>query len=167
MLHAMTRWHALRPVDEAYFTTAPLVYHYSVDAPVPAEDLWASLVSDESLAAWSPAVKSVRWTTPRPFGVGTTRDVTLAGGAVTVREKFFIWEDGRRYAFHAVESNRPGIKALAEDYVVSSTPGGSRLEWTVALEPAALKVTRFSSPLIKATFGRLAADGRKYFAKRG
>ena len=34
---------------------------------------------------------SVNWTTPRPFGVGTTRDVTL--GLYSLAEYFFRWDN--------------------------------------------------------------------------
>ena len=46
----------------------------------PPEQVWESLASDESIAAWpmGPGIRiGLRWTSPRPFGIGTTREVRL------------------------------------------------------------------------------------------
>ena len=44
-------------------------------------------------------------------------------------------EQGRRKTFTAVEVTVPGLRRLAEDYVVEPAPDGSRFIWTLALEP--------------------------------
>lgn len=166
MLAGMT-WHALEPVDESIFTKAPHIYRFPVDLSVPPERVWESLQSEESLAAWGMGVKSLRWITPRPFGVGTTREVVLPLGAMTVREKFFIWDEGTRYSFHVYEANRPFIKTLAEDYVVEARPGGSRFTWTIAIEaqPKYRRLVALGSPVNKLAFGQVARGAKAYFAK--
>jgi carbon monoxide dehydrogenase subunit G len=161
-------WYPLEPVDTDFFDTAPLRHRFVADFPVPAATVWESLASDESVAAWGPGVKSVRWTSPRPFGVGTTRDVTLALGAVTVRERFIRWEEGSRYSFCAVDSNRPGLRRFAEDYVVEAAGAGSRLLWTVAMEasPRLSRLDPVIGPTAWLLFGRLAKGGERHFARR-
>lgn len=52
-------------------------------------------------------------------------------------EVFYRWDECERMTFAADRVNRPGISRFAEDYVVSETPVGSRLEWSVVLEPSA------------------------------
>src|SRR5690348_9861094 len=90
----MARWYSLEPADTTTFGTAPQVYRYPIRLRVPPARVWESLASDESLAAWGLGVRRLTWTTPRPFGVGTTREVVLPLGSMTVRERFFRWDEG-------------------------------------------------------------------------
>jgi hypothetical protein len=64
----MARWFALESADAAYFGTAPHVFRYTKHYDAPPERVWESLESDASISAWGPAVKTVTWTSPRPFG---------------------------------------------------------------------------------------------------
>ena len=164
----MTRWHDLEPADETIFTSAPHLYRFPVDLDVPPERVWESLQSDESLAAWGMGVRSLRWLNPRPFGVGTMRQVVLPLGTMTVREKFFIWEEGERYSFYVAEANRPLVRRFAEDYVVEPESGeqATTFTWTVAIEPKPAFALAFKplAPVLKLAFGKMAADGERYFA---
>jgi hypothetical protein len=81
---------------------------------------------------------SVNWTSPRPFGVGTTRQVTVLG-VLKVQEHYFAWEEGRRKAFYASAVNIPLFSGIAEDYLVE--PDGAdrcTFTWKVAVQPSAL-----------------------------
>ncbi len=162
----MTRWYALQPTDESIFTTAPQVFRFPVELPVSPERVWESLASDESLGAWGLGV-SVRWTSPRPFGVGTGREVTLPLHLMTVRERFFIWDEGKRYSFVVEEANRPGLLRFAEDYVVEATPTGSRFTWTIAIEPAPRlgRVIGLAGPVNRFAFSQTTKAAKRYFAK--
>ena len=128
-------WHSLTPTDDTFFDTAALVSTHVVDVPVPVEDLWAALAADDAVVGWGLGATSMRWLTPRPFGVDTVREVTLAG-AVKVRERFYRWDENKRMTFFVSECNRPGITSFAEDYVAESTASGSRLTWVVAVHPS-------------------------------
>jgi Polyketide cyclase / dehydrase and lipid transport len=163
----MTRWHTLEPADEAFFKTAPHLYRFVVDLSVPPERVWESLQSDESVTAWGLGVQSLRWQNPRPFGVGTTREVVLPLHAMTLREKFFIWDEGNRYSFYVAEANRPLIRRFAEDYVVEARAGGTRFTWTIALEPQPRykRIVDLGRPVNKLAFGQLARGAKAYFAK--
>ena len=160
-------WHPREPIDVTFFDTAPQRFTYRLDVGVPPEQVWQSLQSDESLGAWGPAVKQVRWTSPRPFGVGTTREVELALGIVTVRERFFIWDEGKRYAFEVYESNRKLFRRFGEHYEVEPHNGGARLTWTVAIEsaPRLRRLDPITGPVNRFAFGQMARSGRAYFAK--
>jgi uncharacterized protein YndB with AHSA1/START domain len=50
----MARWFPLAPCDASYFTTAPYVYRYTMDLPVPPERVWQSLTSANGVADWTP-----------------------------------------------------------------------------------------------------------------
>ena len=41
----MSRWFAMRPCDGAYFDSAPQVYRYPMQLPVPPSRVWDSLTS--------------------------------------------------------------------------------------------------------------------------
>jgi hypothetical protein len=164
----MTRWYPLESSDAGVLTSAAHVYRYQVRYAAPPERVWESLASDASLAAWGPSVKEVNWLTPRPFGVDTTREVVLAGGLARVHERFFRWDEGRGYSFAVYEASVPLFRHFVEDYVVEPDGQASLFTWTVAIEPkgAFSLPAKILSPVFKAAFGRMAADGKRYFAKQ-
>lgn len=130
----MSRWYRLTPTDDAFLEEARVRTTQVIEVPVPAETLWAALESDDAVVGWGAGATAMRWVTPRPFGVGTVREVTVAGVA-RAREHFYRWDEGKRMTFYVEETNRPGLVSMAEDYVVESTPTGSRLTWVVAVKP--------------------------------
>lgn len=162
----MTRWFSLEPADAGFFDTAPHVFRYEKHYDATPEQVWESLQSDASLAEWGNTVGSLTWTSPRPFGVGTTREVGT--GPSLVRERFFEWTEGSGYAFTATEANMPLFRRFAEDYRVEPDGTGTRFTWVVAIEPVgALKLPlKVLAPVLKAAFGRAASDGQKFFAAR-
>jgi Polyketide cyclase / dehydrase and lipid transport len=95
----MARWYPLESSDAGLFTSAPHVYRYETRYAAPPERVWESLASNASLSAWGSSVKELNWLSPRPFGVGTTREVVLAPGLVRVHERYFRWDEGRGYSF--------------------------------------------------------------------
>jgi hypothetical protein len=164
----MTRWFEMESADAELFTAAPYVFRYTMCYDAPPEQVWESLVSDASQSAWGPGVTDVTWLSPRPFGVGTTREVALAPGLTRVRERFFRWDEGRGCSFYVYQANAPVLWRFAEDYVLTPDGDGTRYSWTVAVEPKAVLALPFKAvvPVLKAAFGRMAADGRRYFAQR-
>lgn len=109
--------------------------------PFPAEMVWAALLDGKAWTEWLPLTK-VTWTSPEPFGTGTTRTVEAGGAAI--EETFYAWEEGRRMAFRFERSPLP-IKAGAEDYRVVEAPGGCELQWwgkAKAIFPLGWLVTR-------------------------
>jgi hypothetical protein len=172
MLMPMTRWFALQSADAGFLDSAPYVFRYQQRFAAPPQTVWDSIASDDSLAAWGPTVSSITWTTPRPFGVGTTREVALAPGVIRVRERFFRWDEGHGYSFGAYEANAPLFRRFAEDYRIEAAvddPNTTIFTWTVALEPSRTLALPFRAiaPVLKVAFGRTVTDGRKYFARTG
>lgn len=163
----MTRWYPLETADADFLASAPYIFHYQKRLPAPPEKVWASLISDESLTAWSPMLKEITWTSPRPFGVGTTREVAPPAGP-RVRERYFHWDEGRSQSFYVYESSMPLFRRFAEDYVVEPDGADTLFTWTVAVEPKGAFALPFKviAPVMKAGFGRIPSDGQKYFAKQ-
>jgi hypothetical protein len=145
----------LQPVDSYFFTRAPKVLKASVELNQSVEQVWDKLTRDGGME-WVPGLKGPRWTSPKPFGVGTTRTVAMAGGLIKVKERYFHWEESPtrcQKSFYVESSSGPGLQALAEDYIVEATPNGCRFTWVLALEGPLVKLLpsfadRFSSGLI-------------------
>jgi hypothetical protein len=164
----MARWHPLEPADDDFIASAPHVFRYQKRFAAPAEKVWESLCSDASLSAWGSTLREVVWTSPRPFGVGTTREAQPMAGP-RVRERYYRWDEGRSHAFYVYEATMPLFRRFAEDYIVEPDGDGSVFTWVLALEPRAALALPFKAiaPVMKAGFGRIPADGQKYFAKHG
>jgi hypothetical protein len=128
----VTRWHPIDEADDVLFATASLYHARSVDVPSPAWQTWAALTGAD-VPAWTKGMKRLTWTSPRPFGVGTTREIEMGSGFM-LRERFFRWEEGRRKTFTGVADTLGLFRHLVEDYVVEDTERGSRLSWRWAAE---------------------------------
>ena len=155
-------WFSTEPVGEEFFDTAPVVLSDAIDISRPAESVWGELTSDRPLS-WCRILDEVRWTSPRPFGVGTTRTANALRGTSVLHERFFRWEEGRRKSFYVLEASAPLFRSLAEDYLVEPTSETScRFTWTVAYAPRG--VARIANPANRRILGTLFADTRRYFA---
>ena len=151
----------LTPADETFIESDPRRQVGVFDIPRPAAEVWKALTADGTLI-WCRALSSVTWTSPRPFGVGTTRTVRLPLGAMVLDEVYFRWEEGRRKSFYVSEATLPLFRRFAEDYLVEeSSPSSCRFTWTVASEPSPLG--RPGAPLNALAAKRLFADTRRYF----
>ena len=129
----MTAAHAVRPVDDSFFEHAPLVIRSTVDLDAPPAEVWEALGSDR-MWSWLPVLDQLRWVTPRPLVEGAVRTLRVAH-LFTIEERFYRWEEPRRATFHVTSSTRPVLRALAEDFLLEPTGAGTRLTWTMALEP--------------------------------
>ena len=99
----------------------------------------------------------------RPFSVGTTREVKVLGGALKLRERFFLWDQGRRYSFYMTDANVPLLHSIAEDYVVEADgPNRCTFTSTVALAPTALG--KPGGAVYGFLFNRFFKDTTRYFA---
>jgi hypothetical protein len=127
-------WFACQPVDESFLDTAPLRLRGTFDIPRPAAEVWDELTAEHPLL-WCRILQDITWTSPRPFGVGTTRTVVALGGLNVFKERFFRWEEGRRHSFVVEQASAPMFRRFAEDYLVE--PAGAdacRFAWTIAGE---------------------------------
>jgi hypothetical protein len=153
------RWFPTQPAEETFFDIAPLRLSEAFDVPRTAADLWADLTADNPLS-WCRLLRSITWTTPRPFGVGTTRTARTVGNAIVLNEYFFRWEDGRRKSFSVLESNVPLFRRFAEDYLVEPTSETTcRFTWTIAVEPH--PAARPSNPVNRLLLSTLLRDTRR------
>ena len=115
----------IEEVGEEFLADSAKVQMLSHEFPFPPDAVWNALRDGETWTKWLP-ITEVEWTSPEPFGVGTTRTVWI--GKQIVEEVFFAWEEGRRMAFRFDRTTLP-VKAFVEDYQVHETPNGCRLDW--------------------------------------
>lgn len=154
-------WFKAQPVDETFFEAAPFRLKGEFDVPRPAADVWAELTEDNPLS-WCRILQEITWTSPRPFGVGTTRTAHALRGLNVINERFFRWEEGRRKSFYVLEATTPLFRRFAEDYLVEPTSDTScRFTWTIAADPHPL--ARPGGALNKRLLGTLFTDTRKHY----
>jgi hypothetical protein len=151
----------LQPADAAFLESAPKRFVGRFDIPRPAAEVWAELTRDGALD-FCRMLSGARWTSPRPFGVGTTRTMKVTPGLLVVDETFFRWEEGRRKSFYANATSLPLFRRLAEDYLVEAvSPAACRFTWTIAGEPRPL--ARPGAPVNALLARSLFADMRRHF----
>lgn len=155
-----------RAVDKTYLDNAP---HREVNSVVlngtPAQ-IFALFEDADAWPKWYKGMDKVEWTSPKPYGVGTTRTVQL--GPLKVYEYFFRWQDNARFSFYFTGTNIPFVKALAEDYLLEPIDEHTtRFTYTVAFEPR-LPISALG-PLGRAflgfTFKRASKSLVKYMKK--
>jgi hypothetical protein len=124
--------YTLELVDDAFFSTAPLVVPAPVELDAPPARVWAALGSDR-MWSWAPIIDRVTWLTPH--GVGCVRRLRLLK-VNTIEEEFYRWDEGVRATFRVVAQSRPLLNGLAEDFLLEPLDGGARtrLTWTMAAD---------------------------------
>ncbi|MEV4153257.1 SRPBCC family protein [Nocardia salmonicida] len=153
----MAQAFALTESDDEFLASASNRYVHVLDIPAPPSEVWAALIADDALVSWSGLVTGMRWITPRPFGVGSRRVVTL-GRIAALTERFYRWDDQRRMTFTVDSASIPGLRRFAEDIELVSTATGTRLTWTFAVEgkPALQLLLRSTSAVTERITGSIA-----------
>ncbi len=158
---------ALRPVASSELRAgAPGVLEFSIRTARSVEWVWGELTSDDPLH-WCKALRSVRWTSPRPLAAGSTRRVVLGPG-LSADEIFFSWEEAEQVcenAFYVQSVTAPGLRRMAERYRVEAQPGGGSLfTWTLLVElHGGAPVARLAAPVLKLVVASLRRDTEKFF----
>ncbi|WP_372860717.1 SRPBCC family protein [Spongiibacter sp.] len=118
-----------------FFESAPFSYVAEQRFAVSASEVFASFENADDWPRWAPPIQRVEWTSPQPFGIGTTRTVHMLGG-LTGFEEFIAWEQGREMAFCFTHASRDNIQSFAERYEVDELgPNSCRVRWTMAMKP--------------------------------
>lgn len=156
----MTRF-TLEPVDGDFLQTASRRFAREFEISRPAQQVWDELVADRTLAWCRLLGAGASWTSPRPFGVDTTRSIKVAG-LIALDVRYFRWEEGRRNAFYVERCNLPLFNRFAEDYLVEeTTPSSCRFTWTIAVEPSV--IGRPGNPVSALINRSLFNDTAKHF----
>lgn len=146
-----------RVVQEQVFDDAATIVRQQQEIGAPPAAVFDSLCRAEDWRRW--AGLDVTWTSAAPRGVGSVRwvrprQLALPGAVGAVHERFFVWDEGRRLAFHAARSPIP-VPVFAEDYVIAEVAEGrSELRWTLALDGGLAPVREAVAGALGSMFAR-------------
>lgn len=145
--------HRYTEVGMDYFDTAPIRTVSEIVINVSPEQLFEVFEDADSWPIWVDSITDVEWTSPKPFGIGTTRTVGLKGNMVG-DEVFIAWERGSKMAFCFTECTAGVMSAFAENYEVKDLGNNQcQLRWTVGQTPAG--IGRLLLPISKPFLGRM------------
>jgi hypothetical protein len=145
-------WFAMRREDLGFLGRAPVLHVTEAEvagAGLPA--VFAALAEPRCWRHWFPNVRDAAYTSPPPHGVGTIREADV-GGTRWV-EEMIAWDEGRRWAWTVVRASVPFATAQVECFELSEASGGTRVRWTLALEPRLL--ARLGAPFAARTIGHV------------
>jgi hypothetical protein len=128
------KMHPLEPAGSDLLQRARAHSVAEREIPVPAEHLFSILEEGETWCRFFPVIRKVEWTSPRPFGEGTTRTVTVVGG-IRLEEVFWTWKPDRRMGFAVTAASNNALKGLVELYdVIPIEDRRCRLRWEMGME---------------------------------
>ncbi|NIB44679.1 hypothetical protein HBA55_34180 [Pseudomaricurvus alkylphenolicus] len=134
--------HKLKKVDLDYLNKGANCVHVSVEINRSAQEVFSAL---EQAEIWVQAYDSIRefvWTSPKPFGKGTTRTVSLvlpAQPLIKGVEEFIVWEQNKRMVFYYAQMSKKLFSALLEDYrVVDKGNARCELVWDLGYQGAGI-----------------------------
>lgn len=128
------------------------------------EQIFEVFEDAHSWTVWALPIQKVEWTSPKPFGIGTTRNVHMMGGLIGY-EEFIEWNPGRRMAFTFVGDSKGATEKFLEDYrVIDREDGTCLVEWYMAMEPRGLSrhLMFLTRPLMKVVNKLMLRKFRRY-----
>jgi uncharacterized protein YndB with AHSA1/START domain len=155
-------WFALEPTELDYTDRSPHRIETVATIAAPPERVFDILSDAQRMSSWFHDLVGVRWTTPAPHGVGSTREVQLE--ALTVKERFLSWEPGRRLSFSIYAMTLPLAHRLVEDIQLEADGAGrTRVQWRVHYTPSLLM--RLVHPAVRAIFARMFRTSLQQLAR--
>lgn len=155
-----------RPVDLTFFESAPLLIHTSIDLPATPEAVFAALAEPATWLEWFPLMTRAEWTTTDTQAVGAERAVSIRLFG-HFNERFVAWDvpngDAARFAFMMTATSSPLANAIAEDYRLTRTATGTRLDWTFASDMTPLG--RVMRPVLVIIMKRLFSRAGRNLAR--
>ena len=155
-------WFELRKESLGFLDRAPVVHVAEAVIAAPQHAVFAAIAEPRGWADWFPGVRDASYTTPPPFGVGTIREADV-GGTRGV-EELIAWEDPTRWAWTVLRTSVPFARAQVELFEFMEAADGTRVRWTLALEPRLL--ARLAAPLTRRTMPRLLRQAMANLATR-
>lgn len=137
----------LRAVGQDFLDTAPVRLVFSAAVAAPPETVYRALAEDTP--GWSQWFAAVKYARPTEAG----RHVVLSGG-LRFEETVLVAEEPGRYVYRADATNRPGVRAIVEEWRVEPASGCSLVQWTIAVDPAPATAgfLRLFAPVLRSAF---------------
>ena len=129
-------WFPMRQEDLDFVERAPVVHVADAVVRAPRDAVFAALADASGWPRWFPNVRAAAYTSPPPHGVGTIREADVRGTRWV--EEMIAWDPGRRWAWTVLRASVPFATAQVESFELDDAGGGTRVRWTLALEPRLL-----------------------------
>lgn len=130
-------WFKVRASDGTFAERSRRRFTYDFRVALPPSEVFSAVTNPSEVGRWLPDIRSARWLTREPHGVGSVREVRLA--AISVHERVLIWEPGERFVFTIVRASVPILRRMVEDYRFDPMPDGTtRVRWAIAYQPRLL-----------------------------
>jgi hypothetical protein len=147
-------WFALDPCELDFCERSPRRIVNEAVLPLDAARAFELIASSDELGSWLQDFVSCTWTSPAPYGVGSTRDVRLRLFSVT--ERFIAWQPGERLAFTMTATTLPVFSRAVEDLKLTPlAPDRTRLSWTAHYDVPPL--ARPVHPIMRPVFDQILA----------
>lgn len=146
-------WFEMRREDLGFVDRAPVTHVSEASVPAGRAAVFDALADPRGWPRWFPNVRAASYTTPPPHGVGTIREADV-GGTRWV-EEMIAWERGSCWGWTVTGASVPFAAAQVETFALADAPGGTRVRWTIAMEPRLL--ARLGAPFAARTIPRLFA----------
>ena len=141
----------MRREDLSFVDRAPVRHAFTAVVPAACDAVFRELADPTTWSSWFPGVRRARYRGEPPYGVGTIREADV-GGTRWV-EEMIAWDVGRRWAYTVIEASVPLAYAQVESFEIEEAPGGTRVRWTLAVEPRL--VQRVLAPIAPVVMRRL------------
>lgn len=144
----------LRPVGLEFAESAPLRLVFAREVSATPETVYRALADD--MTGWPEWFTAVTLCRPTDGADGSKgREVRLKGGT-RFWETIVAADAPQRYAYRVDESNAPGLRALLEEWRLTPSGTGTRVQWTFAADGTA--PFRFAMKLGRPGMGRAFRD---------
>jgi hypothetical protein len=153
-------WFSLISSDLTYVDTSPYRIANVIHIAASPERVFDVMATGEAQTEWFQDFVACRWTSGEPHGVGTTREIELK--TLTVKERFLVWDRGKRLTFSVDASTVPLIHQMIEDmrFEPSESGSGTRFVWHVHYTPSLLmKPMHAAARAIFERMFRLSTEG--------
>lgn len=157
-------WFQLHPADMSFVESSPFQLRNRAVIAAPPERVFEIIATGEGQDEWFQDFVACRWTSPPPHGEGATREIELQ--RMKVKERFLVWEPGKRLSFCLYASTLPLVTEMLEDMQLE--PVGEKdtlLRWDVHYRPSL--GMRLVHPAVRLVFGqmfRASIDGLARYA---
>jgi uncharacterized protein YndB with AHSA1/START domain len=144
-------WFPMRQEDLTFVERAPVVHVADAVLRAPRDAVFAALADAGGWPRWFPNVRAATYTSPPPHGVGSIREADVRGTRWV--EAMIAWDVGARWAWTVLGASVPLATAQVESFELDDAGGGTRVRWTLALEPRLL--ARLGAPFAERTITTL------------
>jgi uncharacterized protein YndB with AHSA1/START domain len=125
--------HRYRSEDLSFVDRAPVVARAETTVPAAPAAIWPAFADARAWVEWFTGVKDAHYTSPPPYGLGSTRFVHVLG--LKVDETILAFDPAERFAFRVDAGNLPVLEALVEVVTLEPVGAGTRVVYRQAFEP--------------------------------